>query len=81
MGRRNRKKINNARLGQVLVHAVQMAEELFAHVPKSGPQKREWVIGFINEHIDLPWVSERHEAVLLGILVDVVVGLVMKRVL
>jgi|TARA_Y100000034_G_scaffold64022_1_gene77420 hypothetical protein len=78
MGKRKRK-VSRERLGQVLGHAVQMAEELFADVPKSGAAKKEWCVDWVNDHLDLPWLNERQEARLIGLLVDVAVGLVFKR--
>ena len=78
MGRR---KIDASRLGPVLVNAIQMAEDLFADVPKSGKAKKEWVVDFVNKHVDLPLLNERQEERLLSLTVDILVTLVMKRVL
>ena len=78
MGRR---KMEVKKLGPVLVNAIQMAEDLFADVPKSGKAKKEWVVDFVNKHVDLPLLNERQEERLLSLTVDVLVTLVMKRVL
>jgi|TARA_R110002020_G_scaffold81808_2_gene202954 hypothetical protein len=78
MGRR---KMEPKKLGPVLVNAIQMAEELFADVPKSGKAKKEWVVDFVNSHVNLPLLNERQEERLLSLTVDVLCALVMKRVL
>ena len=79
MGRR---KIDASRLGPVLINAIQMAEELFAEVPKSGKAKKEWVVDFVNKHVDISrWLNERQEERLLSLTVDILCALVMKRVL
>ena len=78
MGRR---KIDASRLGPVLINAIQMAEDLFADVPKSGAAKKKWVVDFVNKHIDMPWLTERQEERLLSLTVDILCALVMRRVL
>ena len=78
MGKR---RINASALGPVLVNAIEMAENLFAEVPKSGKAKKEWVVDFVNKHVDLPLLNERQEERLLSLTVDVLVTLVMKRAL
>lgn len=78
MGRR---KMEVKKLGPVLINAIQMAEELFAEVPKSGKAKKEWVVDFVNKHVDLPLLNERQEERLLSLTVDILCALVMKRVL
>ena len=72
--RKNRQKWND-RLARILTKAVWLAEELF---PESGqgPEKRAWVIDFINERVDVPGLNEKMEERLLGTMVDVVVALV-----
>jgi len=77
MGRR--KKIDASQLGPILVNAIQMAESLFAETPKSGPAKKEFVVDFVNKHIDLPLLSERQEERLLSLTVDVLCALVMRK--
>ena len=78
MGRR---KMEVKKLGPVLINAIQMAEELFAEVPKSGAAKKEWVVDFVNKHVDLPLLNERQEERLLSLTVDILCALVMRRVL
>jgi len=73
---KRKRKIDAARIGQVLTHAIHMAEELFDDVPKSGAEKKAWVVDFANEHIDMPWINERQEERVLSVLVDVLVSMV-----
>lgn len=73
-----RRKLDPGRIGQVLSHAILMAEELFADQPKSGKAKKAWVVDFANEHLDLPWLTERQEERVLSVLVDVLVAMVLK---
>ena len=74
MGRKRR--VNISDLRKVLVRAVQMAEVLFPDAG-SGAEKREWVVDTINAKLDIPFLSERQESLILGIIVDVIVDLVL----
>jgi len=74
MGRKRR--VNISDLRKVLVKAVQMAEVLFPDAG-SGAEKREWVVDTINAKLDIPFLSERQESLILGIIVDVIVDLVL----
>ena len=74
MGRKRR--VNISDLRKVLVRAVQMAEVLFPDAG-SGAEKREWVVDFVNERLDIPFLSEHQESLILGIIVDVIVDLVL----
>jgi hypothetical protein len=72
MKRKAKQKINR---GDIMRQAIVMAEGLFPE-PKSGDEKRAWVITFINEHINLPILNERQEARLIGFAVDMFCDLV-----
>ena len=77
MGRkRTRLKIKD--IGSVLMKVIQLAEQLFPE-PKSGETKREWVVDFVNEKIDIPFLNEQQESMILGILIDVLVGVALKK--
>ncbi len=58
------------RRGEIIKHAVLMAEELFPE-PKSGAKKRRWVVKFINEHVNLPLLNERQEEKMIEFAVDI----------
>jgi|TARA_Y100000310_G_scaffold20233_1_gene19732 hypothetical protein len=73
MGKR---KVRLKDLGKVLKQAIQMAEVLFPDAG-SGAEKREWVVDLVNEKLDIPFLNERQESQLLGILIDVLVDLVL----
>lgn len=65
----------NDRLARILTKAVWLAEEMFPE-PGAGPQKKAWVVEFINSKVDIPGIGERMEERILKIVVDVVVALV-----
>lgn len=51
--------------GRLIKHAILLAEDLFPE-PKSGEKKREWVVDWLNQHIDIPLISERRERQMLN---------------
>lgn len=64
-----------AKLGVLIASACRMAEELFPD-SGSGEQKKEWVVNLLNKKLDVPLLTEKQEAKLLGLLVDVVCDVV-----
>ena len=60
------RKINR---GNIIKQAVLMAEDLFPE-PKSGKKKRDWVVTFVNEHVNLPILNERQEERIISFAVD-----------
>jgi len=76
MGRKKRR-VSPSDLGKVLTRAIQMAEVLFPEAG-SGAEKREWVVDTVNAKLDIPFLSERQESLILGIIIDVIVDLVLK---
>ena len=69
--KKKKSRFSVAKLGQVLLAAIHLAEELFPE-PKSGETKREWVVNLLNEKIDIPLLTEGMEARILGLLIDVI---------
>lgn len=59
------------KLGVLIATACREAEKLFPET-KSGDQKKEWVVDLLNKKVDIPLMTEKQEAALLGLLVDVV---------
>lgn len=53
-----------------LVDTMIVAAEMLFPVPKSGPEKREWVVAQINDRVNIPIVGEKVEAQVIGFLVD-----------
>ena len=51
--------------GRLIKHAILLAEALFPE-HKSGKKKREWVVKWLNDHIDIPLISERREEQMLN---------------
>lgn len=69
-------KIRPKKVGRVLVRAIHLAEDLFIDKPNSGPDKRKWVVEFVNDRLDIPFLNENQESLVLGILVDILVEVV-----
>jgi|TARA_Y100000310_G_scaffold21074_1_gene20380 hypothetical protein len=70
VGKRIRKfDLDGATLSR-LVDTMVLAAEMMFPIPKSGPEKREWVIDQINNRINIPIVGEKAEAQVIGFLVD-----------
>jgi len=65
-------------LGNILSNLIRIAENIFPE-PQSGKDKRKWVVDFINEKLDIPFLNEKQEGLIIGILVDVVVSMVFKK--
>ena len=55
---------------QIMQKAILIAEDLFPE-PKSGPEKRAFVVDFINERVNLPLLNERQEERLIGFAIDI----------
>ena len=64
-------------LARILERSIQLAEEVYPEVG-DGQQKKAMVVDLLNNHIDLPGISERLEEQVLEMLIDVVVALVKK---
>jgi len=55
---------------KIMKKAIVLAEDIFPG-PKMGKKKREWVVTFINEHVNMPLLNERQEARVIGFAVDI----------
>ena len=53
-----------------LVDTMVLAAEMMFPIPKSGSEKRAWVIEQINDRVNIPVVGEKVEAQVIGFLVD-----------
>jgi len=71
-------RVKKEKLGDVIAHAVTLAEVLFPE-PKSGATKKEWVVDFVNDKINLPILTERQEEKLLELVIDIVCGFIFKK--
>ena len=56
-------------------NAIELAEELYSNYEKAGSKKREFVVELLNSKLDLPFLSEKIEAYIFGLIVDVAVEL------
>ena len=64
---------NIAAIARTILRTVQAAEELYSEVPKSGPEKKQWVIDTLNARINIPFIGEKTEEKIFGVIVDIVV--------
>ena len=78
MARTRKKRFDVRKLG-LLVEAACRAAELLFPEKKSGAAKREWVVDVLNKKLNIPFLSEKQEADILGIVVDVVCDLIFTR--
>jgi len=74
MSREKRKQRRTA----IIKKAIMIAEDLFPE-PKSGQQKKEWVIKFLNDHIDIPLIGEKAEERIIGFAIDVVCDILFQK--
>ena len=75
MPRKKKKRFDVKKLG-LLVEAACRAAVLLFPEKKSGAAKREWVVAVLNKKLNIPFLSEKQEADILGIVVDVVCDLI-----
>ena len=67
-------KLKNVRaIARTILRTVQAAEELYSEIPKSGPEKKQWVVDTLNDKINIPFIGERTEEKIFGVIVDIVV--------
>jgi|6_EtaG_2_1085325.scaffolds.fasta_scaffold26254_4 hypothetical protein len=60
-------------IARTILRTVQAAEALFSEIPKSGPDKKAWVVETLNDKINIPFIGEKTEAKIFGVIVDIVV--------
>jgi len=78
MPSKKRKVKNRKELALVASNAIRIAEVLFEG-PGRGAEKKEWVVDFINEKINLPLLNENQEEKLISFLVDCLCGIINKH--
>jgi len=60
-------------IGRTLLNAIRTAEDLFSDIPNSGADKKQWVVEILNDKINIPFIGEKTEAKVFGVIVDIVV--------
>ena len=73
--KKKKKRFDVKKLGPLVAAACRYAELLFPE-KKSGEQKKEWVVELLNKKLNVPLLTEKQEAVILGLIVDVVCDLI-----
>ena len=69
-----RRKLDGEKVMKLVDRLVRAAELLFPG-PKTGEDKKTWVIAQVNDRINIPVLGERTEALVIGFLVDFTVSL------
>jgi hypothetical protein len=64
---------NVKKIASTILNVVKAAEDLYSGYEKSGKLKKAWAVEVLNEKFDIPWIGEKTEAKILGILIDIVV--------
>ena len=64
---------NVKKIARTILNTVKAAEDLFSDIPKSGSAKKEWVVEVLNDKINIPFIGEKTEAKIFGVIVDIVV--------
>lgn len=64
---------NIRRIARTILNAVKTAEELYSGIPRSGKDKKKFVVDILNDRIDIPLLGEKTEAKFFGLVVDIVV--------
>lgn len=71
MGGKNKKFLRTLR--RVVEPLVVASEMLYG--PGNGSRKRDWVIESLNEKFDFPLLSEKQEAAVIGLIIDIIVDI------
>ena len=78
--RATRKKKARAKIKKLGLLIAEACREAARELPNSTPEeRREWVVSLLNEKLDLPVLNEVQEAVLLGMMVDVITDLLFRE--
>lgn len=59
---------------QILPAVIKKVEEISGGVKIAGAQKKELAVAVLNKLVDIPWVPEAAEAMLIGLAIDAVVA-------
>lgn len=78
MGFRRKKRINREKLGQFISQAISMADILYPS--DNRDEKKQWIIDLVNSQIDIPLLNEDQEKVVITLIIEIVEGLVKKKV-
>ena len=64
---------NIKKVARTILNVVKAAEDIYSGYEKSGEKKKEWAVSVLNDKFDIPFIGEKTEAKLLGVLIDIVV--------
>lgn len=63
---------------QIIPAVIKKVEEISKNVKLASSQKKELAVAVINKLVDIPWVPEAAEAVLIGLAIDAIIAAVNK---
>ena len=63
---------------QIIPAVIKKVEEISKNVKLASSQKKELAVSVINRLVDIPWVPEAAEAVLIGLAIDAIIAAVNK---
>lgn len=63
---------------QIIPAVIKKVEEISKNVKLASSQKKELAVAVINKLVDIPWVPEADEAVLIGLAIDAIIAAVNK---
>lgn len=65
---------DTSQLGKVISKLTSLAEVLLPGA--EGEEKKQFVVGWINDHVDIPFLSETQEEAIISAIIDAVVGVI-----
>ncbi|HSW49204.1 MAG TPA: hypothetical protein VLH09_03470, partial [Bryobacteraceae bacterium] len=63
---------------QIIPAVIKKVEEISKNVKLASEQKKELAVAVINKLVDIPWVPESAEGVLIGLAIDAIIAAVNK---
>ena len=63
---------------KVIPAVIKRVEEISKNVKLASSQKKELAVAVLNKLVDIPWVPEAAEAVLIGLAIDAIIAAVNK---
>jgi hypothetical protein len=63
---------NIKKVATTILNAIRTAEDLYSEYDQAGAEKKAWVVSTLNKKFDIPFIGEKTEEKILGVLVDIV---------
>ena len=69
--------LNPIQLGKFILSAIEQAETLYEGYVKAGEDKKAYAVTLVNEKVNIPFIGEKTEAAIIGVIIDIIVDLVL----